>query len=204
MPIEDFKADVLAGEKVTRQLLVSAGRRPEYFRHPFLHTGRTMAVRTELAAFLEEHGYRVAPVTVDNYDYMFAAAYDRAGAKRQADVQRKIVAEYLDYMDAVLSYYESQSTALLGRSMRHTLLLHASALNAHAFDALASRFSARGYTFISLGRALEDPAYATRDDYTGTAGMSWLHRWAITEGKRGTFFAGEPEVPAWVQKMGQP
>ena len=32
------------------------------------------------------------------------------------------------------------------------------------------------------------------------AGITWLHRWALTEGKRGTFFAGEPIVPDWIEK----
>lgn len=34
-----------------------------------------------------------------------------------------------------------------------------------------------------------------------TACITWLHRWALTTGKRGAIFAGEPEVPNWVQTL---
>jgi hypothetical protein len=48
-----------------------------YFRHPFLRTGPTADVKAELQAFLARQGYRVAPVTIDNSDYMYAALYMR-------------------------------------------------------------------------------------------------------------------------------
>jgi peptidoglycan/xylan/chitin deacetylase (PgdA/CDA1 family) len=199
-PLEQFTADVIAGETTLRPLLRAAGRELKYFRHPFLHTGRTAEIRQEFERFLAGRGYTVAPVTMDNYDYEFAASYDRAGARGATALQQKIAAAYLDYMEAIVAYYEQQSRALLGRDMRHTLLLHASPLNAAAFDRLATRLTARGYRFVSLARALEDPAYGRRDEYFGQAGITWLHRWAITEGKTGAFFAGEPEVPGWVTK----
>jgi hypothetical protein len=45
---------------------------------------------------------------------------------------------------------------------------------------------------------MRDPAYARVDGYTGRFGPSWLHRWAMAEGKPKAFYAGEPEVPRWV------
>ena len=61
----------------------------------------------------------------------------------------------------------------------------------------------RGYRFVRLEEALQDEAYRSPDSYAGTGGITWLHRWALTQGKRGSFFAGEPEVPDWVQKASQ-
>jgi len=198
-----YEQDVLSGEKVTRRLLLAAGKRIQFFRHPFLHTGRTLETRRSFDAFLKRRGYRVAPVTVDNYDYIFAAAYDRAGARGDAGLQDRIASAYLSYMTAVVAYYEQQSAAIVGREVRQTLLIHASALNAAAFDALAAMLTSRGYQFVTLERALADPAYGLPDSYVGPAGITWLHRWALTQGKRGSIFAGEPEVPDWVQKASQ-
>jgi peptidoglycan/xylan/chitin deacetylase (PgdA/CDA1 family) len=197
--LTDYEHEVLEGEKVTKQLLRAAGKDIRYFRHPFLHTGRSQGVRREFEAFLAQHGYRVAPITIDNYDYLFAAAYDRAGARKDGGAQAKMVAAYLDYMEAVVAYYEQQSVALLGRELRQTLLLHASALNAATVGSLATMLKRRGYAFITLDRALEDPAYAMPDEYDGPGGITWLHRWALTQGKRGAFFAGEPAVPDWIE-----
>jgi peptidoglycan/xylan/chitin deacetylase (PgdA/CDA1 family) len=196
-PRDTFEKDVLRGEPVTRALLAEAGRKPEFFRHPFLHTGRTLETKRGFELFLKEHGYRVAPVTIDNYDYIFANAFDRTidTARRQ-----KIADAYLEYMTDVVAYYERQSTAIVGREMRQVLLLHATALNANTMDALARMFKARGYAFIRLERALEDPAYESADTYIGPGGITWLHRWALTNGKRGTFVAGEPIVPDWIEK----
>ena len=80
------------------------------------------------------------------------------------------------------------------------LLVHASALNGAAFDAFARHLESRGYRFITLERALDDPAYALPDDYVAAGGISWIHRWAITQHKPTSMFTGEPEVPDWIAK----
>lgn len=196
----EYEADIVRGDEVTRRLLQAAGRQPRFFRHPFLHTGRSLRERAALDAFLRDRGYRVAPVTIDNYDYLFARAYDRAVHDGDPAQRDRIAAAYLDYLVSVVGYYEQQSAALLGRALRQVLLLHANALNAATFDALAGRLERRGYRFVTLDRALEDPAYSQEDTYTGSGGISWIHRWALTQKKPRTFFAGEPEVPRWISE----
>jgi len=197
---EEFRRNVLRGEPVTRALLAESGGKPRFFRHPMLHTGRDTAIQRGIQRFLAENGYRVAPVTIDNYDYIFARAYDRAIAAADTSLERRIREEYLGYMTRILTYYEEQSITLLGRAIPHVLLLHANTLNAHTFDALATAYEARGYRFVSLDHALQDPAYDLPDRYVGAAGITWLHRWALTQGRRGAVFAGEPEVPAWIER----
>jgi peptidoglycan/xylan/chitin deacetylase (PgdA/CDA1 family) len=190
IPVEEYEADIIAGEKHVPGKL-------RYFRHPFLHTGRSAEVRDRVNAFLAKRGYTVAPVTIDNSEWIFARAYDVADAK----TKRKIVAAYLDYMVAKVEYHHHEAVRLFGREIRHVLLVHANALNAEAFGALADRISKRGHRFITLSRALEDPAYASPDAYFGPGGISWLDRWALTRGVPDGFFSGEPKTPEWVQKV---
>jgi peptidoglycan/xylan/chitin deacetylase (PgdA/CDA1 family) len=197
-PVEAYIADVARGDSVTRLVLAEAGGRPRFFRHPFLHTGRTLDDRRRFETFLAERGYRVAPVTIDNYDYLFAAAYDRAPAD---SVRRRVADEYLRYMEAVTEYYERQSVALFGREIAQVLLLHANHLNADHFGRLAGMYERRGYVFVPLERALADPAYASEDTYTGPAGITWIHRWALTQGRPTASFAGEPTVPGWIDAL---
>ncbi len=197
--LDAFKADVVKGEVSTRRLLERAGRPLTFFRHPFLHTGTSVEARRGLETFLRERNYVIAPVTIDNYDYVFAAAYDRAIERGDAEDARRIEATYLEYMDSVVRYYEQQAQVIVGRAIPHTLLLHAHALNGVTLDRLAERLRERGYRFIQLGEALRDPAYSEKDEYYGPAGISWLHRWAMTAGKRG-IFAGEPVVPEWIER----
>ena len=196
VPVDSFVRHVVRGDSVTRLVLAERGRRPRWFRHPFLHTGRTLEDRAAVARALEERGYRVAPVTIDNYDYLYAAAYDDAIGSRKPREAARIADEYVAYMTRVVAYYEAQSRAIVGREIPQVLLLHANTLNAETFPRLARMLRGRGYAFASLDEATADPAYASRDEYTGPAGITWLHRWAMTRGLPGSTFRGEPEVPA--------
>lgn len=193
-----YLADVARGEEVTRRLLAAAGRELRFFRHPFLHTGRGLEAKRRVEAFLADRGVRVAPVTIDSSEWIFAAAWDRAGERGDEAARRRLLPAYLDYMERKTAYYEAQSRDLLGREIPQVLLLHANPLNAHAFDRLAAVLAARGYRFVPLEEALADPAYGSPDTYTGPAGISWLHRWALSRGVAPGFFAGEPQAPAWV------
>ena len=138
-------------------------------------------------------------MTIDNYDYLFARAHHLASAAERPRIERA----YLDYMTAVVSYYEQQSAAIVGREIRQILLLHANGLNAQTLPALATMLEQRGYTFVTLDRALEDPAYQSADQFTGTGGITWLHRWAMTRGMSGAIFRGEPVVPDWIERAAQ-
>lgn len=199
-PLVEFERDLIRGEAVTRSLLLTRGKSIRYFRHPFLHTGRSLAVRDSLMEFLDGHGYEIAPVTIDNSDYVFARAYDLARARGETVLADRVAESFLNYMDAVVMFWERQADAIIGRPIPQILLLHANALNARTFDALATRLTARGYRFVTLDLALRDPAYLSEDRYAGSAGISWLHRWAITKGTPPPVFAGEPSVPAWVEE----
>ena len=190
-----FTREILRGEEVTRAIL---GRNPRWFRHPMLHTGNSAEAKQQVETFLAQRGYRVAPVTLDNSEWIFAKAYD---VTKDAATRKRIGKAYLLYMDRKLAYFEDQSRKLFGRNIRHVLLLHANALNADWFGELATSMKKRGYTFITIERALEDPAYRSADTYTGPGGITWIHRWALTAGKKGAFFAGEPATPQWIQDV---
>jgi peptidoglycan-N-acetylglucosamine deacetylase len=203
-PIDDFEADVAKGEAIARRLSAARGRPFRFFRHPFLHTGRSVETRAELNRFLTDHGYRVAPVTIDNDEYIFAGAYDRALARGARGAAARVADAYVPYMEAKVVYFERNARELFGRDIRQILLVHANMLNADRFGDLAAMFERHGYRFITLERALEDPAYQSADTYVGPGGITWLHRWALTRAVPKTFFAGEPETPAFVAELARP
>lgn len=194
IPVEQYLTDIADGERVTRPLLRKRGRELRWFRHPFLHTGTSLDTRNRVEQFLRTRGVRVAPVTLDNSEWIFARAYELA----DPNLRKRIGAEYIAYMDRKLAYFEQQSAALFERNIPHILLVHANALNADWFDELAASMKKGGYAFITLERALEDPAYRSTDTYTGPSGLTWIHRWALSQNKPRAFFAGEPTTPKWV------
>ncbi len=197
-PLPEFEADVVRGEEVTRALLEAEGRRLRYFRHPFLHTGRDLATRASLERFLTGRGYTIAPVTHDNADWIFARAYAAAAARGDSGAQARIASAYVPYMEAKFDYFERQSQALFAREIPQVLLVHANSLNADRFGELAAMMRRRGYAFVPLSDALRDDAYRSADAYVGPAGITWLHRWAITRGGTGRVLPEEPKTPAFV------
>ncbi len=193
----EWTADVLRGERILRPLLAQRGQTPRYFRHPFLHTGRSVEVRDQTTAFLAEHGYRVAPVTIDNQEWIFGGAYARADSDRAR--KERLGKAYVEYMLAMVRYYEQQAVAIAGEEIPQILLIHAYALNADWLDSILEGIIERGYQFISLDDALEHPIYRSEDTFTGGGGITWLHRWAITRGMSAATFASEPELPDWLE-----
>lgn len=199
-PLDVFEQDVIRGEKVTSQLLEAKGRKLRYFRHPFLHAGNSIEKKQEFERFLLARGYRIAPVTIDNSEWIFARAYENALLRGDKQMAKRVAEAYVPYMENKFAYFEQQSLALFGYEMKQVLLLHANALNADYFDKLARMIKSRGYEFITLDEALTDKAYTSPDTYAGRGGITWIHRWAITAGKDDDFFKGEPRTPAFVMK----
>lgn len=195
---DQFRNDIEKGEQVIRELLAANNEQIRYFRHPFLHVGNTPEKKKRLARYLKNRNYVTAPVTIDNSEWIFARAYEKALLNDNTSMMSKLGETYIDYMEAKTAYYEEQSRRLFDREIGQILLIHANALNGDYLDELIVMLKQRGYRFASLTEVLKDPAYRSRDTYTGNGGISWIHRWAITKGKSGSFFSGEPATPEFV------
>jgi peptidoglycan/xylan/chitin deacetylase (PgdA/CDA1 family) len=200
-PLDRFKEDVIRGEEVTSRLLAERGQRLRYFRHPRLNTGPDAETRAAFESFLTERSYTVAPVTIDNDEYIYALAYYKAAIDSDQALMERIGRDYIRYMEEMFAYYEQCSRTLLDRELVQVLLIHANRLNADYLDDLVTMLRKRGYRFISLDEALEDPAYRLPDHYTGRRGISWLQRWAITMERE---VEDAPDMPDWVVKVAWP
>lgn len=195
--LSTVEQDVIRGETVTKQLLAERGMKLRYFRHPVLLTGPDIATKKAFESFLKERGYTIAPVTIDNQDFLFAEVYARAKHQGDENLMKRIADAYLPYMETMFDFFEKLSVDVLGYEVKQVLLLHANELNADHFDDLARMMRARGYTFISLEQALKDKAYRL-EDAQSSKGISWLHRWALTKGMP---LREEPREPEWVAAL---
>ena len=197
-PLAEFEQEVIKGEPVTRSLLAERGKKLRYFRHPFLNTGRTPADKQGFERFLAARGYRVAPVTHDNMEWVFAQEYSKALAAGDAEKARRVAAEYVPYMEGMFEFYEKLSVELFKREIPQILLVHSNELNGDHFGRVAEMMRRRGYEFIPLEEALKDAAYKERDAYVGPVGISWLQRWLVT---RGGEFRKEPYLPEYMRQF---
>ena len=193
--LKAWEDQVIQGENVTRILLAQHKMKLRYFRHPYLDTGRDLQTRREAEAFLIDRGYRIAPITLDGWDWMFAGLYEDAKKRNDTELQQRIVKEYLAHHDAVFTYEEQLSAKVVGYEPKQILLLHASNLEADHIGELLDVLRKRGYRFITLEDALGDAAYSLPDTYVGEEGTDWIDHWAITQGK---IPQGGPPFPQWV------
>ena len=199
VPLEKYKDEILKGEIITKELLATKGLKMRYFRHPFLWTGLSLETKSDLGKFLSEREYTIAPVTIDNADWIFARAYDNAFDKGDKPLMARIGAAYVPYLDAKTDYWERQSVKIFGREIRQILLLHANFINSDYFDDIAKMLKKRNYKFVSLDEAMKDEAYKLPDNFVRRNGISWLHRWALDKGRE-NIVPDEPKTPDFVLK----
>jgi peptidoglycan/xylan/chitin deacetylase (PgdA/CDA1 family) len=195
IPLRAWEDDVIHGENVIDLLLTEHHMKLRYFRHPFLDVGRDLETRRQAEQFLVQRGYRIAPVTLDAWDWMYAPVYDDAKKRGDAKLQDELVKSYLSYSDSVFAYAEQLSKQIMGYEPKQILLLHGNQLEADHIGELLDVFRKRGYRFVTLADALGDEAYSLPDTYVGEEGTGWLEHWAITMGKPPE---GAPVFPQWV------
>ncbi|MCF8259690.1 MAG: polysaccharide deacetylase family protein [Melioribacteraceae bacterium] len=200
VPFNEYRREILKGEIITRPLAEKRGLKYEYFRHPYLRAGATQELKDSLNNFLSAQNYKIAPVTIDNSEWIFNAAYTKAFFESDSILMSKIGKEYVDYMIKKIGYYEDQSSKFFGREIKHILLVHANLLNSDYFDELASAILDVGYQFTTLDETLTDPVYNSKDGYIGKYGPSWIHRWALAMGFEGKDFSGEPRTPKYIKE----
>jgi peptidoglycan/xylan/chitin deacetylase (PgdA/CDA1 family) len=198
-PLDKYEANILQGEIITKELLQAQGLKMRFFRHPYLWTGLSLEIKSELAKFLSDHQYTIAPVSIDNADWIFALAYEKAFEKKDKKLMKQIGEAYVPYMDAKMDYWERQSVKLFNREIKQILLIHANFINSEYFDDLTKMLKKRQYKFVTLEEALTDEAYRLPDNFIKRSGISWLHRWALDRGRE-FVLPSEPKVPEFVMK----
>lgn len=181
--LESFCDDVIKGEVVSRPLLESRRKKLVWFRYPFLASGSGETARA-VEEFLARRGYRIAPVSVDYHDYSFAgtyARYVRAGETEKAEAH---FATVMKVLDESFNRAETRSKEVLGYELAQTLLIHCNEMNALTLRRTIQRIRDRGYEFVAMDEAMEDPAYKTPGLRPGGMGGGGLFN-SLAAAKRG-------------------
>lgn len=171
---ERFSQDILKGEAVLKK----HPRFRKLFRFPYLKEGDTIEKRDALRAFLKAHGYRNGHVTIDASDW-----YVDRRLKIRLDKQPG--ADLIPYRDYYLKhiwerslFYDDLSRKALGRSVKHTLLLHHNVLNGLFLGDLMSMYRKKGWKLIKAEDAYKDPVFSSTPNIV-PAGESLI--WALAK-----------------------
>lgn len=197
LTLGEIESEIGQGEATISKLAAEFERPIHFYRFAYNHVGDTEEKRVAIEALLAEHDYRLAAATIDTSDYLFDAAFVRAGRERKADLRARIVEAYLTHTRAQVRYYAALNAEVLGYEPPAIMLLHANALNAEVMEDLLTLFHAEGYDFVSLDAAMADAAYAQSPKVATRFGPMWGYRWASERGVR-VDGSKEQEPPAWV------
>ena len=158
MSLESFEQDILRAEL----LLQSFTGFRKYFRFPMLKEGETAAKRDGLRQFLSEHEYKVGHVTIDNSDWIVDQRLTTR-LKNNPNADLKPYRDfYMEHMWDRTQYYHNLAQQVLGRPVKHTILMHFNLLNGLFLDDLISMFKSKGWQLIGAQEAFSDPVFAAK------------------------------------------
>lgn len=143
-----------------------------WFRYPFLWEGDTLEKRHAVRAYLREHGYRTAQVTLDFEDYAWNDAYSRCMAKADEAAVSWLHQSYLETAAEYIRLGREEERIAFGHEVPNILLLHETAFTTLMLPELLDLLRNQGFRFVPLAEVVQDPIYAMDPDaalkYGGT------------------------------------
>lgn len=156
--LADWEADLLKNEPVLKQY--AAGINWRWLRYPYLAEGDTPEKRTATRNFLAAQGYRIAAVTMSFGDYMWNEPYARCVAMNDKSAIVQLESSYLEAASTDADFRRAMAKALYGHDIPYVLLMHVGAFDARMLPRLLQLYRDKGFTFITLEEAENDPFYA--------------------------------------------
>lgn len=153
---KDFIEDFLRGDSIIHPYK----QYTKLFRFPYLKEGNTEQKRDSMRAAMHALGYKHGYVTIDASDWFIDARVIDTLQKNpnaKLDVYRDY---YVEHILNRAAYYDSLSVAVLGRSVKHTLLLHHNLLNSLFLNDVLSALTRNGWTLIDARSAFADPVFS--------------------------------------------
>jgi peptidoglycan/xylan/chitin deacetylase (PgdA/CDA1 family) len=124
-----------------------------------LWEGETLEKRDAVRAYLKDHGYRVAQVTLDFEDYAWNAPYARCVTKNDQKSIEWLKSSYLDTAQRYIELDQKLSQMLFGRDVKHVMLLHLGGFQTVMLPHLIDLLKQKGFRLVTLDEAEGDSAY---------------------------------------------
>ena len=109
-PYDEYVAGVEKNEGVAKEILAEKNLPLRYFSYPYLNTGKNAEERNRFETWLASRGLTPVKYTIDNQEWMYSFAYERAIFSRDKEAADKIRAEFIEYMSKMFDHYEAYFT----------------------------------------------------------------------------------------------
>jgi peptidoglycan/xylan/chitin deacetylase (PgdA/CDA1 family) len=153
-----FEQEILADETTLKTYMGDGDW--HWLRFPYLREGDTSEKYHAVRTFLKEHGYKVAEVTLSFADYAYNDPYARCLAKNDTKAIEWLKKSYINGATEDLSRGQEMAKQILGRDIKHIMLLHIGGFETVMLPELLELLKQRGFKLITLPEAASDPAYA--------------------------------------------
>lgn len=150
----------------------------KYFRTAYLKNGNTIEKRDSLISLLKLFDYKNGYVTIDASDWYFNSLLIKFIKKNPKDSIDKFKDAYIKHLLDRAKYYDELAVEVLGRKVKHSLLLHHNLTSALFLGDLIKAFKYKGWNLINAKDALLDDVYK-KEINTIPAGESII--WSIAK-----------------------
>lgn len=154
-PAADIKLDILKNHK----LLSKYAAYEKIFRFPYLAEGGSLEKISDYRAFMREHGFQNAAVTIDTIDWFTAGRMEsRLKADDKADLEpyRKY---YVTAVVTLAEHFQNLAERIGYPNIPHSMLMHHNILNALFLDDVLVALENKGWSLVDAKEAFEHPIY---------------------------------------------
>lgn len=178
--VEEFEQNVARDEATLKMLM---GRMDwHWFRYPYLWEGDTLEKRHAVRAYLRDHKYHIAQVTMDFEDYLWNGPYARCVEKNDQGTIAWLKSSYMDTAQKYIALDRELANKVYGREIRHVLVVHIGGFETVMLPNLLDYLKKQGFKFVTLSEAEKDPAYKSDPDLALKDGGTLLDQ--MMEAKR--------------------
>jgi peptidoglycan/xylan/chitin deacetylase (PgdA/CDA1 family) len=176
---QEFERNIEQNEPTLKSLM--NGKDWRWLRYPFLDEGDTVEKRRFVRAYLKEHGYRIAQVTLDFQDWAWNGPYARCLAKNDSKSIEQLKTMYMNSAAEFLDLGPKLANIVYGRDIKHVLLLHVGGFETIMLPHLLELLKQRGSKLVTLPEAESDPAYNSDPDIVLNEGGTLLEQMMVSK-----------------------
>lgn len=177
---QEFTNNISRNEPILAQFMFN--KNDHYFRYPFLSEGNTQEKRDLVRQFLFKNRYKIAPVTIDFFEYEWNDAYVRCLKKDDKHAIAWLKKSYIEQANNALIISHVLSMMLFNRDIKNVLLIHINSFTTEMLDDLLTNYENNNVTFITLSDALEDKVYQINPDIVRERAYTFLNQIRLSKG----------------------
>ena len=153
--LDTFIADTDKADKLLSELMKSQ----KYFRFPYLNEGADEKNRDKMRIWLKDHNYRNGLVSIDDDDYVFSSALNKAKKQKRKINLKEIQSMYVNHLVGAVEFYDQLAKDKMGYNPKHVILLHENDSTVLFLEAFVNELKKKGWKFISAQEAYKDKLY---------------------------------------------